>query len=252
MLVMVWRWRRRSRASEADLAGIGPNAFRKIPARRVIPPCACGTKSSRRIRVPVIALSSLFPQHSYYILSMSTDRKYASIFNLLAEVFRATGVKAILVGGYAVNAYHYSRFTHDVDFMIAAEDLACIAARLVEAGFTESLRNDLVARYVDTADELAVVDFLLADHGTLDRMMTESGSTSIAGEVFALPSIQHLVAMKLHAIRSSHGGREFTDLPDIIILLRKNGIDPREESFRLLCLKYGDLELYNKILKGCA
>lgn len=183
---------------------------------------------------------------------MPDDKKYISIFNLLGDVFRATGVKAVLVGGYAVNAYHYSRFTHDIDFMITANDLPSITGHLVRAGFNEVLRNDLVVRYANPTDDLAILDFLLADRSTLDRIIAEGTSVTIAGESFALPSIRHLVAMKLHAIRDNRRSRELTDLPDIIIMLRKNNIDPQEESFRELCLKYGDQELYTKIINGCS
>ena len=63
-----------------------------------------------------------------------------------------------------------------------------------------------------------------------------------------MPSLQHLIAMKLHAIRQNPTQREPKDLQDIFELIAENGVNVQEKSFRELCLKYGTQELYQKIV----
>jgi len=171
------------------------------------------------------------------------------MFALLARVFRESCARPLLAGGYAVNALGCSRFTNDIDFMVTAEEFAGIARQLVRQGFQEALRNDLVARFTGPGPDDRMVDFIFVDGRTKERLLADAGQTVIAGEPFALPSVRHLVAMKLHAIKSDPRRRELVDLPDIVTVLQRNGVDVRDESFRAMCLKFGDAELYEKILR---
>jgi predicted nucleotidyltransferase len=184
-----------------------------------------------------------------YFSHVATGEEHPTIFGLLAGIFRESGARAVLVGGYAVNAYHYSRYTNDIDFVVTAEEFPRISERLVRHGFREALRSDLVARFTGPGAEDRMVDFLFVDPHTMERLLGDAGQTVIGGESCALPSVQHLVAMKLHAIRSDRRRRELVDFPDIVMMLQKNGVDVRDESFRTMCLKFGDADLYDRILQ---
>ena len=54
--------------------------------------------------------------------------------------------------------------------------------------------------------------------------------------------------MKLHAIKQDPRERMIKDLPDIAHLLKANNTDPRSSSFREICLKFGNQDIYDKIL----
>lgn len=52
-------------------------------------------------------------------------------FRELLELLNANHVRYLLIGGYAVGHYGYSRFTEDIDFFVAAD--TDNAQRLVSA-----------------------------------------------------------------------------------------------------------------------
>ena len=60
--------------------------------------------------------------------------KGGSIFKYLAELFEARGVLPVLVGGYAINAYHIQRMTFDIDFILTIEEFNKIKTDLFESG----------------------------------------------------------------------------------------------------------------------
>ena len=60
-----------------------------------------------------------------------------------------------------------------------------------------------------------------------------------------------MIALKLYAIKYGQKNRMWKDLPDIIRLIRMNGIDCKDRGFKDLCLKYGNSEIYKTIVKNC-
>lgn len=163
--------------------------------------------------------------------------KYPNVFKLVSSEFNQAGVPFLLVGGFAVNAHQVSRSTRDIDFLIAEEDYPKVLP----------LREDVCARL--KSDELFFidVDILFVDRETLDEMLKEAKEVAVRGEKFKVPSLGHLIAMKLHALKNSEGEREYKDLLDIMELIHKNRVDIDSDKFRDLFLKYGTEELYLKI-----
>lgn len=80
------------------------------------------------------------------------------------------------------------------------------------------------------------------------KMMRDGKEVAIAGEKFMLPSVLHLVALKLHSIKNSGKTRELFDLPDIIMVLKKNNVNVNDKAFKKICLKFGTEDLYKKIV----
>ena len=65
-----------------------------------------------------------------------------------------------------------------------------------------------------------------------------------------VPSLKHLMALKLHALKNNQIYREYPDLVDLINLVRFNKVDVTKNGFRELCLQYGNRALYDKIVKA--
>lgn len=61
-----------------------------------------------------------------------------------------------------------------------------------------------------------------------------------------VPALEHLIALKLHAIKSNPN-RELKDMPDIIQLVLRNGWDIRGQIFQDLCNQYGSPKIYDRI-----
>jgi hypothetical protein len=88
---------------------------------------------------------------------------------------------------------------------------------------------------------------MFVDKETFDKIIRDAKKISIVNQKFMVPSLNTLLAMKLHAIKSNRKAREYKDILDIINLIQANKLDYNSKEFKDLCLKYGTEELYNKI-----
>jgi len=176
--------------------------------------------------------------------------RYPTIFHFISAVSDKEGAACVLVGGFAVNYYKVTRQTIDVDFLITKEDFNKIADRLKKAGFELEYAQELFTRFKGPAQYLMDIDFMFVDKETLDKIIRDGREILVAQQKFIVPSLNTLIALKLHAIKYNQKLREYKDLPDIINLVRVNGVDCKSKEFHELCLKYGTEELYNKILSG--
>jgi hypothetical protein len=178
------------------------------------------------------------------------DMKYPSIFHLISDIFAKGKVNAVLIGGFALNYYKVSRSTADIDFLITQDDFAKIISLLEEEGFKKDYCQEVFARLIAEKPHLLDADFMFVDKETMDKIIKEAKPVNIAGQRFIVPSLNHLIALKLHAIKYNPKVREYKDLLDIIELIKVNKIDVKDAEFKNLCLKYGTEELYNKITEN--
>ncbi len=175
--------------------------------------------------------------------------KYTDVFHLISDLSKREGINCILIGGFAVNYYKVSRQTADVDFLITKEDFEKIYGLLKKSGYKDDHVNGVFAKLSST-DYLMDVDFMFVDKETFDKIKKDSREITIAGQKFPVPSLNNLIALKLHSIKYNPKIREYRDLPDIINLIRINKLDFSSHEFRVLCLKYGTEEIYKKIVNS--
>lgn len=173
--------------------------------------------------------------------------KYHTVFNLLSDIFNKSGIKSILIGGFAVNYYKVTRQTIDVDFLITKDDFNKIKNLLENEGYKEDEKKEIFVRLKGDLPYMIDIDFMFVDESTFDKIVDNGKEIKIAGENFIVPSIEHLIALKLHAIKNNPE-RKYKDLIDIIGLIKKNRINIKEAEFRDICCKYGTEELYKEIL----
>ncbi len=176
--------------------------------------------------------------------------KYPTVFHLISNEFKKNKVSSVLIGGFAVNHYKVTRQTADVDFLITKEDFEIAKDVLKKAGYKIEDIEEVFARLKSNKLYLMDIDFMFVDKETLDRIIKNGKKISIARQKFTVPSLYHLIALKLHSIKHNLKIREQTDLPDIINLIKINTVDTKAKKFRELCLKYGNQTLYNKILNS--
>ena len=148
-----------------------------------------------------------------------------------------------------MNHYKVSRQTVDIDFLIVKEDFEKISSALKEAGYLPSSAQENFAQLESARLSLRNIDFMFVDRFTLDKIMEEAKPITIAGQKFIVPSLNHLLALKLHSIKNNEKLRLLKDLPDIVSLIRKNNVNAEDREFKELCLKYGTEDLYRRILE---
>ena len=73
--------------------------------------------------------------------------EYHSAFHLISDTINKTGVSCVLIGGFAVNYYKFSRQTADIDFLITEEDFNKIIQSICKIN-----NSDLVENFVSGLD----------------------------------------------------------------------------------------------------
>ncbi|MDE2027144.1 MAG: nucleotidyltransferase [Candidatus Omnitrophica bacterium] len=177
---------------------------------------------------------------------MMDDR---SVFHIISDLINEQGISCILIGGFAINYYKVTRQTADVDFLITKEGFNKIFKYLEEAGYK---KNSLQENFVQLQNSHALmdVDFMFVDQKTIEKILSEGKKIKIVGQAFTVPSLYHLIALKLHSIKFNPKVRLTKDFPDIVNLIRINDVDFKERKFKELCFTYGTEEIYNRILEA--
>lgn len=175
--------------------------------------------------------------------------RYPSVFHLLLDIFKKAKINCILIGGFAVNYYKVTRQTVDIDFLCTKEDFTKIKDALEEEGYKEIRSEDNFVQLESIKPTLMDIDFMFVDQNTFDKINGSGNKINIAGLAFKIPSLLHLIALKLHSIKNNPK-REITDFPDIVRLISYNNIDVYNSDFRALCLRFGTDDLYERIKKS--
>ena len=174
--------------------------------------------------------------------------KYPTVFHLISAVFKKAGIASVLIGGFAVNYYKVTRQTADVDFLITKTDFEKISSLLKKEGYEEDYIQKVFSRLKGNRLYLMDLDFMFIDEDTLEEIIKGGKEISIAGQKFMVPSLEHLIALKLHAIKHNFEVRKNKDIPDIVNLLINNKVKAKSGKFKDLCLKYGTEKIYKEIL----
>lgn len=151
-----------------------------------------------------------------------------ALFDLLSRC------PVLVIGGHALAVHGVARQTMDVDCIAAAEDRDAIDERLRGGCFTQVHQTENFTRYTHSSPMVPDVDLLLVDGPTFSKL--QAGSIQSGG--FRVPSLAHLIALKLHAIRNSPE-RELRDLADIQRLLEANPDKVSKEELAELCRRFG-------------
>lgn len=177
--------------------------------------------------------------------------KYQYVFQLFSDISKKKNIVFVLIGGFAVNYYKYARQTLDVDFIIKKDDFDKILVLLEDAGYKIDYSQEVFSRLTSPDKPLMMdIDFMFVDEETISKIIKDGKKTNIAGCDFLVPSLEHLIALKLHAIKYNPGIRLAKDIADIINLARINNFDLKSDKFHALCLKYASEGIYQRIMDG--
>ncbi len=167
------------------------------------------------------------------------------VLALVAQKLPAAGIDCLLIGGFAVNHYGYTRNTLDVDFMIVSERVDDVRRIMCDAGFTNIEIRDNVAFFA-IPNEAPRVDFLRVDASTMEKLLFSAVRVVVQGHELRLPSILDLISMKIFAFSQDTARRMGKDLPDIAYLSVIHNLDI-ESDILPLCERFGTPETYRLI-----
>ena len=170
----------------------------------------------------------------------------------LAASAEAEGLEAVLVGGNAVNLHSYCRTTFDVDLLVRESDSERWLSYFQRHGYAPFHRtpNFVRLRFAANPAEALPVDLMLADAQTFATIQRDSRRCDIGnGLSLAIPSPLHLIAMKLHALRSPARFANGVDLQDVKYLIKTAKIDTSSKEFTDIAERYATDPIQTRILR---
>lgn len=176
---------------------------------------------------------------------ISPMKTLASVLDLVAYQMKNAGVDCLLIGGFAVNYYGYSRNTLDIDFMVGSDRLDIVKSVMAKAGFINIIVEENVVFF--NAPECPFrVDFLRVDSPTLSRLLANALEATVQGSIVKVPALTDLLAMKIFALSQNIPRRLGKDLADIAFLTVIHDLDVVRD-IKPLCDRHGTVEVYDLI-----
>lgn len=170
---------------------------------------------------------------------------FEDIFKIISETLPEAGVDCLLIGGFAVNHYGFTRNTLDVDFMIVSSDANLVRSLMHDAGFINIDERDNVM-FCSKPEGGLRMDFLKVDTGTMRNLQDHASEVTLYGSNVRLPCLLDLIAMKIFALTQNTARRMAKDLPDIAYLTVLNHLD-LEADIKPLCDRFGSPVVYDMI-----
>lgn len=169
----------------------------------------------------------------------------------LAARAAGEGLESLLVGGNAVNLLAYSRTTFDVDLLVLESDVERWIAFLAGHGYAIFHRTANFVRLRFAADPAAAlpIDLMLADQETFRKMQAGSQRCDLGNDLhLSIPSVLHVIALKLHALRNPARLESGVDLQDVKHLIKTVGIDVSSSEFQEIAQRYATEEVIARLL----
>lgn len=173
-----------------------------------------------------------------------------SILREVASSAAEENIQFLVIGGLAVVFYGYSRDTADIDLLVSGDQVGAWERILARNRYSVWRRAEMFIQFKPVVEGAWPVDLMLVREATFAPMFTASQEVEIFGARVRIPAVEHLLALKLHALRHTHIERFSKDFLDVEGIVRHSSIDLRAPKYRDLFLKYGTLDLYEKICRA--
>lgn len=173
------------------------------------------------------------------------DNTLRDLFRVVAEVLTPAGIDSLLIGGFAVNYYGYSRSTLDVDLLIVADRRDEVREIMKSEGFTNVAAHENVT-FVQRPGSSWRVDFLHVDKNTMAQLLSRAEQGVVGEKTVRLPSLKDLIAMKLFSLAQNPARRMGKDLPDIVHLAVHHHLD-LERDLHPLAVRFASEEVYELV-----
>ena len=157
-------------------------------------------------------------------------------------------LRFLIIGGYAVAAHGHTRATFDVDFLVRRAEREAWSARIAAAGVKLFGESNVFAQYSQPQGGDGL-DLMFVSETTFDRVWQASEERDFGGSRARVPCLDHLLALKLHALKQAPPHRTSKDAEDVEMLARRNRLNLSEPHYEQLFLKYGSREIYDTFLR---
>ena len=159
-----------------------------------------------------------------------------------------SALRFLVIGGYAVAAHGHTRTTFDLDLLVSRADHDAWMARIAEAGLELFGVSASFAQFSQPRGGDGL-DLMFVDVSTFEQMWRSSEERDFGGSLARVPCLDHLLALKLHALKQALPHRTSKDAEDVEILVRRHELNLRDPRYEHLFLKYGNREIYETFLR---
>ncbi|MCI5066065.1 nucleotidyltransferase family protein [bacterium] len=167
------------------------------------------------------------------------------ILKRLSTEAEVAGVEFLVIGGHAINAYGYPRQTGDLDILSTADSRKFWTTTLERLGYEIIQDHEVFSRFKPPSLSFWPIDLMYVD-AEVFKTMKAAGKDFDFGDIYAsCPSIPHLIALKLHAMKQQSEYREAKDFLDISELYKRSDLNDSE--LLSLCERYGRIDVYERI-----
>ena len=91
--------------------------------------------------------------------------------------------------------------------------------------------------------ELPPLDLMFVDDSTFGKLSADATEILLAERSVRIPSLRHLIAMKLHALRSGQPHRREKDMGDVLTLMQVNSVDLASPEYVEILTRYATADL---------
>lgn len=174
-----------------------------------------------------------------------------NVLKVIADRAAQMELPFLIVGGHAVIRHGYDRVTFDLDLAVRRSEREAWLGLMKEIGYEFLDAGSAFLQFNPPPGPSAPVDLLLTNDATFQKFVSEGVKGMEEGTPVLVMSVQHLIALKCHAIKHGHPGRIIKDADDLIHLFLANRLDIEDGHWRELVLKYGPADLYEKLRHAC-
>ncbi|MCS7064312.1 MAG: nucleotidyl transferase AbiEii/AbiGii toxin family protein [Methylacidiphilales bacterium] len=162
---------------------------------------------------------------------------------------KAAGLNFLLIGGHAVNAYGVERTTVDLDFLVLSNDLQKWKSALLSNGWLISYEFPHFIQFKPPDPHGFRVDLMLVDAETFAKLYKDSSEVSYGPCRLRIPSLLHLLALKLHALKNTDRQKIGKDYSDILALIHTHKLDIHSQELQTILKKYAPPIIHQRLLR---
>jgi hypothetical protein len=157
----------------------------------------------------------------------------------ILRVAAERGLPCLLIGANAIIRLGYIRNTIDLDLLVPEEARSRWLDVMRELHYRLYHGVSAFAQFEPPDPSGVPLDLMFVERATWEKLSDGATATDLAGQPVLIPRPEYLVALKLHAAASPSRSRSELDWEDIRQVVKICGLNPADESFRALILRYG-------------
>ena len=162
------------------------------------------------------------------------------------------GLEYLVIGAHAVFYHGSPRESGDLDLLVRKRFRPEWLDLFQAIGYPLFVEREVFLQLNPPDREAWPVDLMLVNDETFAKMRTAALEVNFADAKGLIPCVEHLIALKLHALKNGRIHRFLKDFQDVEGIIRKNALDLQSERIRQLFLKYGTMDLYEKFVHACS